>query len=109
MKRQRQFPALALASGILVAGILPGCATLGKCGFGGCSGDAEITTQVDALLAQHPALQPPTLLQVQTLNHVVYLHGVVDTDYERLLAQSVAIEAPGVSRVVNSIGLSNGR
>jgi len=109
MKQPGQSPARALTFAILVTGILSGCASVGKCGFSGCPGDAEITTQVKALLATHPALQPPNLLQVQTLDHVVYLHGLVDTDYERLLAQSVALEAPGVSRVVNTIGLSGSR
>jgi osmotically-inducible protein OsmY len=46
---------------------------------------------------------------VQTLNHVVYLNGVVDTDLERQMAESVAHEAEGVAKVVNSIGLSGGR
>ena len=109
MKQPKQSPARALAFVILLTGILSGCATSGKCGVSGCAGDAEITAKVTALLAEHPALQPPNLLQVQTVNHVVYLHGLVDTDYEQLLAQSVALEAPGVSRVVNFIGLSGSR
>jgi osmotically-inducible protein OsmY len=46
---------------------------------------------------------------VQTLDHVVYLSGVVDTDLERQMAESVAREAPGVAKVINSIGLSGGR
>ena len=109
MKRPGQFPALALAFAILLAGSLPGCATFRKCGFNGCPGDSDITVQVNALLAQHPPLQAPNLLHVQTVDHVVYLNGLVDTEYQRLLAQSVALEAPGVSRVVNSIGLSGSR
>jgi osmotically-inducible protein OsmY len=109
MTRPGQSTALALTFAALLTGILPGCATLRKCGFSGCPGDTEITAQVNALLAQHPALEPPNLVHVQTLDHVVYLYGVLDTDYQRLLAQSVARDAPGVSRVVNSIGLSGGR
>jgi len=34
---------------------------------------------------------------------------VVDTDLERQMAESVAHEAKGVTRVANSIGLSGGR
>jgi osmotically-inducible protein OsmY len=109
MKRPGQSPALVLALAILLIGVLPGCTTLKKCGLGGCPGDADITAQVNGLLAQHPELQPPNLIQVQTLNHVVYLNGLVDTDFQRQMAQSVALQAPGVSRVVNSIGLSGGR
>jgi osmotically-inducible protein OsmY len=69
----------------------------------------KITAEVWALLNQHPALEPPNLLTVQTLDHVVYLYGVVDTDLEREMAETVALQAAGVAKVVNSIGLSGGR
>jgi osmotically-inducible protein OsmY len=108
MKRPGQSPVLALAFAIVLTGILSGCATFRKCGFSGCAGDADISAQVRALLSQH-SLQPPNLIQVQTLDHVVYLTGLVNSDTERLTAQSVALEAPGVSKVVNSIGLIGGR
>jgi osmotically-inducible protein OsmY len=94
---------------LVLTGALPGCATYTKCGFGGCPGDADITAQVHALFDQYPALEPPNLLEVQTLDHVVYLTGVVDTDLERQMAESVAHEAKGVRKVINSIGLSGGR
>jgi osmotically-inducible protein OsmY len=93
---------------LVLTGVLPGCTVYRKCGFGGCPGDAAITGEVRALFDQHPALEPPNLLQVQTLNHVVYLYGLVDTELERQMAESVALEAKGVARVVNSIGLSGG-
>ena len=108
MKTSGQSPVLALAFAIVLTGILPGCTTFRKCGFSGCAGDADISAQVRALLYQH-SLQPPNLIQVQTLDHVVYLSGLVNSDTERLTAQSVALEAPGVSKVVNSIGLIGGR
>jgi osmotically-inducible protein OsmY len=108
MKRLGQSPLPALAFALVLTGILPGCTTFSKCGFSGCAGDADITAQVRVLLAQH-ALQPPNLIQVQTLDRVVYLSGLVNSDSERLTAQSVALEAPGVSKVVNSIGLIGGR
>jgi osmotically-inducible protein OsmY len=107
MRRPSQLYALAFT--IVLTGALSGCAVYRKCGFGGCPGDAEITVQVRALFDQHPALEPPNLLEVQTLDHVVYLTGVVDTDMERQMAESVAHEAKGVAKVVNSIGLSGGR
>ena len=109
MGRLAKLPA-AVAAVIWLA-VLPGCAvyeTYQKCGFGGCPDDQRITRDVRALFTQHPALEPPNLIDVQTLNHVVYLNGLVDTDLERQLAESVAAEAPGVVRVVNSIGLSGG-
>lgn len=98
-----------MAITLVLAGALPGCAAYKKCGFGGCPGDAEITAEVRALFDEHPVLEPPNLLQVQTVDHVVYLNGVVDTGTQRLMAESVAQQAKGVARVVNSIGLSGGR
>ena len=108
MKRPGQSPALALAFAVLLTGILPGCATFGKCGFRGCAGDADITAHVRARLVQN-SLQPPNLIQVQTLDRVVYLRGLVNTEAELLTAQSVALATPGVSRVINSIGLIGSR
>jgi len=99
----------ALAFILVLTVALTGCAAYRKCGFGGCPGDAEITTEVRALFDQHPILEPPNLVEVQTLDHVVYLNGLVDTDLQRQMAESVAHEAKGVARVVNSIGLSGGR
>ncbi len=94
---------------LVLPAALVGCTTLDKCGFGGCPGDAAITANVRGLFEQHPALEPPNLLRVQTMNGVVYLYGLVDTDLERQLAESVAHEAPGVAKVVNSIGISGNR
>jgi len=106
MRRPNRLYALALILGLTSA--LPGCAAYTQCGFAGCPGDAQITAQVRSLLGQHPALEPPNLLEVHTLDHVVYLNGVVDTDLERQMAETVARQAKGVKRVVNSIGLSGG-
>jgi osmotically-inducible protein OsmY len=100
---------LALACCVLLTEALSACAVYRKCGFAGCPGDAKITASVQELFDRHPALEPPNLLTVRTLDHVVYLTGVVDTDFERQMAESVALEAAGVARVVNSIGLSGGR
>jgi len=44
-----------------------------KCGLRGCSGDAHITSDVRALFNQHSVLEPPNLIDVHTLDHVVYL------------------------------------
>jgi osmotically-inducible protein OsmY len=107
MKRPSRLYALAFT--LVLAGALPGCAAYSKCGLSGCPGDAEITAEVRALFDRYPILQPPNLVEVQTLDHVVYLNGLVDTDLQRQTAQSVALEAKGVAKVVNSIGLSGGR
>jgi osmotically-inducible protein OsmY len=95
-----------VSAGILVlATSVCGCATFRKCGLSGCPGDTAISAEVTTLLKQYPELGPPNLIYVQTLDRVVYLTGQVDTDPERRLAKSVALEAHGVQRVVNSINL----
>ena len=94
-----------VALGLVIAGALSGCATFNKCGFQGCPGDAKITADVKALFDRHPELG--TSIDVQTLDHVVYLYGLVDTPLESEIAKSVALEAPGAARVVSSIADRN--
>jgi osmotically-inducible protein OsmY len=91
--------------GLVIAGVLSGCATFEKCGLKGCPGDAQITAEVKALFDRHPELG--TSIDVQTLDHVVYLHGLVDTPLGPGIAESVALDAPGVTRVVSSIAYGN--
>jgi osmotically-inducible protein OsmY len=88
---------------VILAANLCACAVYRKCGFAGCPGDAKITAEVKALFDRYPALEPPNLLYVQTLDRVVYLTGQVNTETERELAQSLASHVAGVTRVVNSI------
>jgi hypothetical protein len=92
---------------LLLAGALPGCVTYRKCESGGCSGDAKISTNVQALFQQHPELGPPNLISVQTLDHVVYLSGEVSASKFSAVAESAAHEVPGVVRVVNSIAVTH--
>jgi osmotically-inducible protein OsmY len=101
----KQVCASALA--FTLAGVLCGCAVYGNCGFAGCPGDAKITAEVRALITQTPALMPPNLIHVETLDHVVYLTGQVNTDLTRSIADSVARAVAGVTRVVDSIGIDD--
>ncbi len=96
----------AFAFAAIFAGALQGCATYKDCGFGGCAGDAQITANVQTLLKQHPELAANTI-QVQTLDRVVYLDGLVASGLERSTAESVARQAPDVTRVVSSIAVSH--
>jgi osmotically-inducible protein OsmY len=66
-----------------------------------------VTANVQALFDQHSELGSPNSLHVQTLDHVVYLNGMVNSGLERQVAESVALEAPGVTRVVNSIAVAH--
>jgi osmotically-inducible protein OsmY len=42
---------------------------------------------------------------VDTVRHVVYLNGTVDSELQRDAAESVARKASGVTNVVNEIGI----
>ena len=103
MNNSRRCCTVALA---LLLGMLSGCAAYKKCGVGGCPGDAEITAAVQAEFARRAELRPPNVLNVQTIDGVVYLYGLVDTDLQRQMAESAAHQAPGVTKVINSIGVS---
>jgi osmotically-inducible protein OsmY len=95
-----------MGSAMILAGTLFGCAAYEKCGFSGCPGDDKIAADVRALFKQYAELEPPNLVYVQSLDHVVYLSGQVNTDTERDLAKAVALHVAGVKRVVNSINTS---
>jgi osmotically-inducible protein OsmY len=92
-----------LAAVVVLTLAATGCATYEHCGFEGCPGDASLTANVQARFNQRPELGPPNSIDVQTLNHVVYLYGPVSTGLQRQEAASVARGVPGVKRVVNSI------
>ena len=96
----------ASAFALTLTGALCGCAAYEKCGLSGCPGDAQLAAGVRAAFEEHPELEPPNLLKVQSVDHVVYLYGLVDTDFQRQMAEAVAHQAPGVAKVINSIGLS---
>ena len=92
---------------VLLATTLIACSPVDiyrKCGFSGCVGDARITASVEDLLRENRAIESWGI-QVQTLDRVVYLYGIVDTGLERNIIESTALEVPGVTRVVNSIGV----
>jgi osmotically-inducible protein OsmY len=88
-------PFCALASVLILAGALPGCATY--------SGDGKITADVQTRLRQDTATAPPNTIYVQTSNHVVYLSGLTDTRSQKEEAEADARETAGVTDVVNTI------
>jgi osmotically-inducible protein OsmY len=94
---------------LLFLSALSGCATFDesfdKCQSAGCFADAKITTDVEKNLQQR-SLEVPDPLQVQTINHVVYLNGIVSVGVARAEAESVALQTPGVAQVVNNIAVS---
>ena len=97
---------IRLLAVLTLAGTLGACAAYEKCGFHGCPGDARIAADVNAAFTHHAELQPPNLIDVQAIDGVVYLYGLVDTDYQLQMAEVVAHQVPGVTKVINSIGLA---
>ena len=88
-----------------LSSVLTGCASYGKCVSGACGGDAAITNKVQSLLDKHPELGAPRSIEVQTIDRVVYLNGLVNDGLERGIAESVALQTPGVLKGVNSIAI----
>src|SRR5580698_8139211 len=83
---------------LILADVLCGCAvydTYRKCGFYGCPGDADISATIIARFRQHLELEP-NAITVQTLDHVVYLYGVVSSSLEIDTAESIVRKVPGV-------------
>jgi osmotically-inducible protein OsmY len=96
---------------LIMTGALSGCAvydTYEKCGFHGCAGDAKITADVRSQFNQSSFLEP-NAIRAQTLNHVVFLGGVVASGLEIDTAESIARNVPGVAGIVNSIVVSASR
>jgi osmotically-inducible protein OsmY len=97
--------AMALAS--ILAAALSGCADFRPNGTISSAADENITADAEARLNQMPDLGPPGSIVAQTRDHVVYLDGLVDVGLEKRIAESVAMQAPGVTSVVNDIAVSN--
>jgi osmotically-inducible protein OsmY len=89
----------AATSAALLIGGLWGCGTSNQ------SEDAKINAEVQTSLDQQASLEAPNIIEVQTLNSIVYLDGRVRSDLQRLVATELALEVPGVMKVVNSIAL----
>jgi osmotically-inducible protein OsmY len=87
----------------LGASALAACASHSK---GNGNEDSQITADVRTLFAHYPVLEPPNLIDIQTLHRIVYLYGTVDTELQRQLAEAVASQARGATKVVNAIGIS---
>jgi osmotically-inducible protein OsmY len=96
-------PVYSLACVLALAGAVSGCAT-DQSGDG--MTDGKITTAVRAQINQHPDVGPPDSVRVVTREHVVYLSGYVSTGLMKQTAEDLARQTPGVTRVVNEIGIT---
>jgi osmotically-inducible protein OsmY len=83
---------------------LAGCAAQRKCESAACADDAQITARIEKLLYDNKAIATWDI-QVQTINHTVYLYGIVDTNVQRAFIEESARKTQGVEKVVNSISI----
>jgi osmotically-inducible protein OsmY len=98
-------PLYALAAIFTLAGALGGCATFEDRDPAVRNDDAAITKNVRAQLNQYAALGAPNSIGVQTVDHVVYLNGLVDGGLEKRSAAAEVEKVPGVTQVVNNISV----
>jgi osmotically-inducible protein OsmY len=96
---RKSFYALTIAFGI--ASTLNAHATLRT------SDDSKLQADVQTSLNNRPDLGALNSIRAQSVNHVVYLTGLVDTSQEKWIAESIASQTPGVVGVVNSIEQNN--
>ncbi len=95
---------LAATLALLTLLSLNGCAAHRKCEANSCADDAAITATIQSALYANKAIAAWEI-QVQTINHTVYLYGVVDTNVQRSFIEETAHETEGVEKVVNSISI----
>jgi osmotically-inducible protein OsmY len=95
---------LTFAAALIVAASLAGCVAFPE--SSNAALNQKITADVETSFRQHAELEAPDLLDVQTINRVVYLNGTVSTGLQREYAESVANKAPGVTKVINSISVT---
>ncbi len=91
--------------GILVlAGMLAGCQSMTGQPAGEYMDDAGITTAVKTKLANNQVSSLPRV-EVETVNGVVHLTGVVKSDSDKAAAARLAKEVKGVKRVDNDLSV----
>jgi osmotically-inducible protein OsmY len=91
----------------LLAAALSGCVGFGKCDPATCTGDKKITADVYTMIKEHREFGAPGTIRVQTFSGVVYLNGLVETDFERRSAESLVMQVANVKDVVNSLEVRN--
>ena len=97
-------PIYVLAMASILTAALSGCADF-RSEASPSTADADITGNVRARLNQMADLGPPGSIEVQTVDHVVYLNGLVDVGLEKRNAESIAMQVPGVTSVVDGIAV----
>jgi osmotically-inducible protein OsmY len=94
-----------VAGTAVLVGALSSCASFRGCGAADCQGDRKITADVEHLIDSTPALMGSVPITVQSINGVVYLNGLVETDLERYMAENIASRAPHVAMIINDVAV----
>jgi osmotically-inducible protein OsmY len=97
-----------LAFSALLYLAVSGCSVDGDCPAADCTDDAKIAADLLDRLNQQPALRGD-LLRVQVINHVAYVRGLVDTEFERREVGTLTSATPGVIKVINATAVANSR
>ncbi|MEP6484332.1 MAG: BON domain-containing protein [Rudaea sp.] len=100
----------AALTAVLITAV-SGCApveTQKSCSGDNCVSDSEITHNIELEIGDRAELSGWTIT-VQTIDGVVYLHGLVDTTPQRDRVEAIARDTRGVKGVQNSIELRNAR
>jgi hypothetical protein len=95
----------AFVAALNVAAALPGCAVFPQ--SSNAAVDQTITADVETRFGQNTELEGPNLINVQTINRVVYLNGLVSSGLQRSDAEVAANQVQGVDKVVNSIAVAH--
>jgi osmotically-inducible protein OsmY len=67
--------------------------------------DGRITADLLRTIAEHRELAPPNEIYINTRDHVVYLSGVAISSLSKDEAEEVALQSPGVTGVVSTMGV----
>lgn len=98
---------IGAVAALLASGVLAGCVSFGGIASATSIQDSNLTKAVQASIDQVSFLRAGDV-RAQMVNHVIYIHGLVDTYPEAAAASTVVQQAAGATRVVNLVDVANG-
>jgi osmotically-inducible protein OsmY len=98
---------LLILASLLISGAAAGGASAGAPSVQASMNDASLTKSVQNQLDMVSYLKADGV-RAQTIDHVVYIRGTVDTYPQSANAKAVAQRAAGAAPVVNLIDVANG-
>ncbi|MEX0805331.1 MAG: BON domain-containing protein [Candidatus Binatia bacterium] len=95
-------PLIKLVAAMVVLFALTGCQAMTGRTAGESIDDLTITTAVKARLAADK-VSTLTRIDVDTVDRVVYLNGVVDSEHEKRRAEDIASLVSNVKEIINNL------